>query len=137
MSKTRGHVLSTCGLQDKSLTFVTVALDQEIFPSASKSVMHNSHTFAPTGRVNASTYLSQHSFPLSHLFPLLHTSQLVQFICSTSNPPHIHLVLNLPRFKLQLLLWFVRFEVFTAVTMKNGVVWVVTPCGSCKNRRFG
>jgi hypothetical protein len=32
---------------------------------------------------------------------------------------------------------FVRFEVFTAVTMKNGVFWVVTPCGSCKNRRFG
>jgi hypothetical protein len=24
-----------------------------------------------------------------------------------------------------------------AVTMKNGVVWDVTPCGSCKNRRFG
>jgi hypothetical protein len=32
---------------------------------------------------------------------------------------------------------FLRFEVFTAVTMKNGVFWVVTPCGSCKNRRFG
>jgi hypothetical protein len=31
----------------------------------------------------------------------------------------------------------VRFEVFTAVTMKNGIFWVVTPCGSCKNRRFG
>jgi hypothetical protein len=31
----------------------------------------------------------------------------------------------------------VRFEVFTAVTMKNGVFWVVTPCASCKNRRFG
>jgi hypothetical protein len=31
----------------------------------------------------------------------------------------------------------VRFEVFTAVTMNNGVFWVVTPCGSCKNRRFG
>jgi hypothetical protein len=31
----------------------------------------------------------------------------------------------------------VRFEVFTAVTMKNGVFWVVMPCGSCKNRRFG
>jgi hypothetical protein len=30
-----------------------------------------------------------------------------------------------------------RFEVFTAVTMKNGVLWDVTPCGSCKNRRFG
>jgi hypothetical protein len=24
-----------------------------------------------------------------------------------------------------------------AVTMKNGVFWDVTPCGSCKNRRFG
>jgi hypothetical protein len=33
--------------------------------------------------------------------------------------------------------FFVRFEVFTAVTMKNGVFWDVTPCGSCKNRRFG
>jgi hypothetical protein len=31
----------------------------------------------------------------------------------------------------------IRFEVFTAVTMKNGVFWDVTPCGSCKNRRFG
>jgi hypothetical protein len=31
----------------------------------------------------------------------------------------------------------VRFEVFTAVTMKNGVFWIVTQCGSCKNRRFG
>jgi hypothetical protein len=30
-----------------------------------------------------------------------------------------------------------RFEVFTAVTMKNVVVWNVTPCGSYKNRRFG
>jgi hypothetical protein len=30
-----------------------------------------------------------------------------------------------------------RFEVFTAVTMKNGVFWDVTPCGSCNNRRFG
>jgi hypothetical protein len=33
-------------------------------------------------------------------------------------------------------LQFVRFEVFTAVTMKNGVFWDVTPCSSCKNRRF-
>jgi hypothetical protein len=30
-----------------------------------------------------------------------------------------------------------RFEVFMAVTMKNGVFWDVMPCGSCKNRRFG
>jgi hypothetical protein len=30
-----------------------------------------------------------------------------------------------------------KFEVFTAVTMKNAVFWDVTPSGSCKNRRFG
>jgi hypothetical protein len=29
------------------------------------------------------------------------------------------------------------FEVFTAVTMKNGVFWDFTRRGSCKNRRFG
>jgi hypothetical protein len=28
--------------------------------------------------------------------------------------------------------YFVRFEVFTAVTMKN-VFWDVTPCGYCRN----
>jgi hypothetical protein len=33
-------------------------------------------------------------------------------------------------------LFHVRFEVFTAVTKKNGVLWDVTPCGSCKNQRF-
>jgi hypothetical protein len=31
----------------------------------------------------------------------------------------------------------VRFEVFTAVTMKNVVFWDVAPCRSCVNRRFG
>jgi hypothetical protein len=31
----------------------------------------------------------------------------------------------------------VRFEVFTAVTMKNAVFWDVAPCISCVNRRFG
>jgi hypothetical protein len=30
-----------------------------------------------------------------------------------------------------------RFEVFTAVAMKNDVFWDVMPCGSCKNLRFG
>jgi hypothetical protein len=28
-----------------------------------------------------------------------------------------------------------KFEVFTAATMKNGVFWDVTQCGSCKNQR--
>jgi hypothetical protein len=32
---------------------------------------------------------------------------------------------------------YVRLEVFTAATMKNGVFLDVTPCASCKNRRFG
>jgi hypothetical protein len=30
----------------------------------------------------------------------------------------------------------VRFEVFAAVTMKNCVIWDVTPCGSCNNLVF-
>jgi hypothetical protein len=29
------------------------------------------------------------------------------------------------------------FKVFTEATMKNAVFWDDTPCGSCKNRRFG
>jgi hypothetical protein len=36
----------------------------------------------------------------------------------------------------QSILFFLRFEVFTAVTMKNGVFWDVTLCGYFKNRRF-
>jgi hypothetical protein len=32
---------------------------------------------------------------------------------------------------------FVGFGVFTPVAMKNAIFWDVTPCGSCKNRRFG
>jgi hypothetical protein len=32
---------------------------------------------------------------------------------------------------------YVRFEIFTAVTMKNAVFWDVTQCGSCQNPRFG
>jgi hypothetical protein len=32
---------------------------------------------------------------------------------------------------------YVRFEVFTAVTMKNAVFWDVAPCRSYVNRRYG
>jgi hypothetical protein len=32
---------------------------------------------------------------------------------------------------------FIRFEVFTALTMKNAVFWDLAPCRSCVNRRFG
>jgi hypothetical protein len=31
----------------------------------------------------------------------------------------------------------IRFEVFTAVTMKTVVFWDVVPCRSCVNQRFG
>jgi hypothetical protein len=34
-------------------------------------------------------------------------------------------------------LYCVRFQAFTAVTMKNVVFCDVMPCGSCKNRSFG
>jgi hypothetical protein len=30
----------------------------------------------------------------------------------------------------------VSFEASTVVSMKNAIYWDVTPCGSCKNRRF-
>jgi hypothetical protein len=30
-----------------------------------------------------------------------------------------------------------RYKVFTAVTMNDAVFWIVTPCGSYKNQRFG
>jgi hypothetical protein len=32
---------------------------------------------------------------------------------------------------------FVRFEVFTVMTMKNAVFWDVMPCGCYKNQYFG
>jgi hypothetical protein len=40
-------------------------------------------------------------------------------------------------FFLELLVKFLRFEVFTAVTMKNAVFWDVAPSRSCVNRRYG
>jgi hypothetical protein len=38
--------------------------------------------------------------------------------------------------KKMILLLNVRYDVFTVMTMKNAVLWDVTPCGSCKNRCF-
>jgi hypothetical protein len=32
---------------------------------------------------------------------------------------------------------FLRFEIFTVVTMKKAVFWDVAPCRYCVNRRFG
>jgi hypothetical protein len=36
-----------------------------------------------------------------------------------------------------MILYIVRFEVFTAATMKNADFWDVALCRSCVNRRFG
>jgi hypothetical protein len=49
----------------------------------------------------------------------------------------LHSVKVLPHLFHQSKIRNVRFEVLTAVTMKNGVLWYVTPGGSCNNRRFG
>jgi hypothetical protein len=50
---------------------------------------------------------------------------------------HIITLLEDPTWKFEIYFKYVRFEVFTAVTMKKGAFWDVTPCDSCKNRRFG
>jgi hypothetical protein len=39
--------------------------------------------------------------------------------------------------KSETVIFHVRFEVFTVVTMKNDVFWDVAPCSSYINRRFG
>jgi hypothetical protein len=55
--------------------------------------------------------------------------ELVVFFCSRKRGPH--------RKRRGNQCFCLRFDVITAVTMKNVVFWDVTPCGSCKNRRFG
>jgi hypothetical protein len=64
--------------------------------------------------------------------PLLFRVSPIQILCAFSYLP---CMLHVASIKSSLIL--LRFEVFTAVNMKNGVFWDVTPCGSCKNRRFG
>jgi hypothetical protein len=53
---------------------------------------------------------------------------------SYSPGTHLHGLRKTTRTKIRTV---VRFDVFTAVIMKNGVFWDVTPCGYCKNTRFG
>jgi hypothetical protein len=58
----------------------------------------------------------------------------VYFRNNFSLGPHTDFPVHLAAFSLRIKhRKFVRFEVFTAVTMKNGVFLDVTPCGSCKN----
>jgi hypothetical protein len=48
----------------------------------------------------------------------------------TSSSPRAY---NGIEFNISIMTGLVIFEAFTAVAMKNGVLWDVTPCGSCKN----
>jgi hypothetical protein len=61
--------------------------------------------------------------------------------CTFHNLPDLKMHLRWERFVQNLcsvqFMNYVRFEVFTAVTMKNAVLWDVAPCRSCVNRRFG
>jgi hypothetical protein len=66
---------------------------------------------------------------------LVLSSSVVIYVCMSSNN-HISLSSLNPHPQCRREVQWVRFEVFMAVTMKNGVFWDVTPCGSCKNRRF-
>jgi hypothetical protein len=72
--------------------------------------------------------------------------RVVQTDSETNSPPfpkciwHLSSGIKQPKHEADhshVIIWLrqgsVRFEVFTAVTMKNGYSWVVTPCGSCKN----
>jgi hypothetical protein len=67
-----------------------------------------------------STWTRATTVPDSHFKRTLHTGKL--FHVTTAN---------------QTLRFCERLEVFTAVTMNNGVFWDVMPCGSCKNPCFG
>jgi hypothetical protein len=85
------------------------------------------HSICPLMRVNTITWDSKHAKDLQTISPSLEISVRNCFVTTGKSNicDHDEYVSS------------VRFEVFTAVTMKNGVFWVVTPCGSCKNRCFG
>jgi hypothetical protein len=75
------------------------------------------------------------------------TSSVLNFQYLSVRCGHLSEILYVCKVDQAVLPWFthhiktrvtnVRFEVLTAVTMKNGAFWDVTLCGSCKNRRFG
>jgi hypothetical protein len=79
---------------------------------------------------------SRHTtYKLKHRFKeYLYYSVLIRWWCRAVHKSDILTAICEPILKV---MWDLRFEVFTALTMKNSVFWDVTPCGSCKNRRFG
>jgi hypothetical protein len=60
----------------------------------------------------------------------------MQFVCLELVSEVLHIT-SMLHIDISNYLNIARFVVFMAVTIKDGVFWDVTPCGSCKNRRFG
>jgi hypothetical protein len=88
--------------------------------------------------------LSQDSHCLNkdfNLAPLKYKLQalLPEPICTLLKEDHMHMHVCTYIFllKAERASYLVRFEAFTAVTMKNVVFWDVALCRSCVNRRFG
>jgi hypothetical protein len=71
-------------------------------------------------------------FPFANPHLTKTTNPAILTVHVTDRSPEI-----LPVIFIRCLYKYVRFEFFTAVTMKNGVFRDVTSCGSCKNRCFG
>jgi hypothetical protein len=123
----------------------------------------SSHNWFNFYRLTLSTILAMPVHVVSHAYrcirvqvPPLHTSPtirrwsqlthlhvnafLTKFIAHYYTAAGKHFTFAQLHFRVNLLSNFcysVRLVVFTAVTMKNCVFWDVTPCGACKNRRFG
>jgi hypothetical protein len=78
------------------------------------------------------------SFSLS-LFVRLHIINAIQYrtVTRITDTSSAELCVDAVRSQSVCYIPNVRFEVFTTVTMKNGVFWDVTLCGFCKNRPFG
>jgi hypothetical protein len=90
-------------------------------------------TAAPLLPTKGSVFFSVHRVcPRRVLGSVVHQVTSVLYSYNT-----IVLVRNKTWLRVKEINGYVRFEVFTSVTMKKGVFWDVTQCGPCKNRRIG
>jgi hypothetical protein len=132
------HIAPFCGIHGCFLPFRAVFWDSLLFCTIPR-------------RFLGFTVVSYHSAPFSGIhgcfvrFPVASqgSPSTGTRVCGLSIAQRFHSLFDVT-FDFYILIIFhttvpkyVRFEVFTAVTMKNGVFYYVTPCGSCKNRRFG
>jgi hypothetical protein len=92
-----------------------VASSRSIGMTETQASIHHSHTFLHVRNRNSKTRGHSETGPSK--------SEVNNF------PPPL---LSKKSYQLTCLSTFVRFEVFRAVTMKNAVVWDMTPCDYCK-----